>query len=208
MGPHMGLYGRFFFPLISETTLSWLEHLREAALTKACGNVLEVGFGTGGNLPHYPETVQRVTGVDPLHVLRRRTQRRIRAAPFPVELIQLPADSSLPFAEGEFDVVSMTWTLCTVEDPPAVLHEVRRVLRPGGVLLFLEHGLSESPTVARWQVRLTPIQRVVACGCHLDRRIDALIQAAGFSIDQLERFVTNSVPSLWATHYRGRASRS
>jgi len=206
MGPHMGLYGRYIFPLISETTLSWLEHLREAALAKASGSVLEIGFGTGGNLPHYPETVQSVTGVDPLHVLRRRTRRRINAAPFPVELIQLPADPGLPFEAGQFDVVTMTWTLCTVADPPTVLSEVRRVLRPGGMLLFLEHGLSGNPTVARWQVRLTPIQRVVACGCHLDRRIDALIQEAGFSIDQLERFVTNSVPSLWASHYRGRAS--
>jgi len=204
----MGLYARYVFPLISECTLSLLEHLRQSALAEARGNVLEIGFGTGRNLRYYPEAVRRVTGVDPLSVLRGPTRRRIAAARFPVELIQQAADAGLPFDEGEFDVATLTWTLCTVADPPAVLAEIRRVLKPGGVLLFLEHGLSESPAVARWQVRLTPIQRVVSCGCHFDRRIDVLIEAAGFSIERLERFVSRAVPPLWASHYRGRASRS
>jgi SAM-dependent methyltransferase len=207
MDPHMGLYGRYIFPFISECTLTLLGHLREDALAAARGNVLEIGFGTGRNLRHYPETVERVTGVDPLHVLGGLTRWRVAEARFPVELVQLQADEGLPFADGEFDVASMTWTLCTVADPPTVLREIRRVLRPGGVLLFLEHGLSADPGLARWQVRLTPIQRVVACGCHFDRRIDTLIESAGFTIDRLERFVSRSVPALWAPHYRGVASR-
>lgn len=207
MGPHMGLYARYVFPLVSECTLTLLGHLRRDTVVAAHGNVLEIGFGTGRNLRHYPEAVERVTGVDPLHVLRRLTRRRVAAAPFPVELIQLQTDGRLPFDDEQFDVVAMTWTLCTVADPPAALGEVRRVLRPGGALLFIEHGLSDRPRLARWQARLTPIQRVVSCGCHFDRRIDALIESAGFTIDRLERFDSRSVPALWAPHYRGAASR-
>jgi ubiquinone/menaquinone biosynthesis C-methylase UbiE len=203
----MGLYGRYIFPLISEYTMGGLEDLREATLAEACGNVLEVGFGTGRNLPHYPEEVRRLTALDPVNALRRLTDRRIAAASFPVELVLQPADVALPFEDGEFDVVTMTWTLCTIADPLAALREIWRVLRPRGVLLFLEHGLSENAALARWQVRLTPIQRVLGQGCHLDRRIDVLVEAAGFSMDRLERFVSEGVPGLFASHYRGRASR-
>jgi SAM-dependent methyltransferase len=137
--------------------------------------------------------------------VRQRIDRRIEAAPFPVECHPLPADGGLPFESGRFDTVAVTWTLCTIPDVEAALVEMRRVLKPDGRLLFIEHGLSDVESVARWQDRLNPIQNVIGCGCNLNRPIDALVRKAGFEITSLDRFVQERTPRFIGTLYRGVA---
>jgi SAM-dependent methyltransferase len=201
----MGLYADRIFPRVMEWSMRQVDSLREEALAPAWGDVLEVGFGTGLNLTHYPSAVKRLTALDPLDALRGRVEERIAAARFPVERVRLSADGSLPFASGRFDCVVTTWTLCTIRDPVPALQEMRRVLQPGGLYLFIEHGRSDAPRVARWQGLLNPIQRRIGCGCELDRPIDALVCAAGLSIEQLDRFVPAGGPRIYSEMYRGIA---
>ena len=177
---------------------------RPQALKDAHGNVLELGFGTGLNLPYFPSSVERLTVVDPEDLLSERVEQRIAAARFPVERAKLSAER-LPFEENRFDCAVSTFTLCTIPDAAAALREVRRVLKPGGALLFLEHGASEEPSVAKWQRRLDPIQKVIGRGCHLTRRIDELISTSGLQIARLDRFLIKGMPKTHATMYRGVA---
>jgi ubiquinone/menaquinone biosynthesis C-methylase UbiE len=111
----------------------------------------------------------------------------------------------LPFENGRFDCVVSTWTLCSIRDINAALREVRRVLKPGGRLVFLEHGRSDDPRTAVWQDRVTPLQRLVACGCHLNRRIDVLIEESGLKIERVDRYVLEGVPRIAGEMYRGVA---
>ena len=178
----MGFYADHVFPLLLDWTMRAVDDLREPALAGARGDVLEVGFGTGLNLPHYPGAVRRLVALDPLRALERRVAKRVAAARFPVERVALPADQRLPFQDASFDCIVSTFTLCSIPDAKAALAEMRRVLRPGGVYLFLEHGRSDDPRVARWQERFEPIQRRIACGCHLSRPIDRLVREAGFQM--------------------------
>lgn len=205
----MGLYARYVFPRLMEWTLGRERYQQErrAALASAQGEVLEIGFGTGLNLPHYPDAVTRLTIVDLAELLPARVAERIANARFPVERARLDAER-LPFADARFDCVVSTWTLCSIPDPVAALREVRRVLRPKGAYLFLEHGRSDDSRVARWQDRLNPLQRVVACGCNINRPIDALVRAAGLAPARLERYVMRGEPRLFAEMYRGAAVRS
>jgi ubiquinone/menaquinone biosynthesis C-methylase UbiE len=154
-------------------------------IPRARGVVLEVGVGSGLNLPFYTSAVTRLYGVDTsaeLLVMARANETR---ASFPVELRQLPAER-ISLETATIDTVVSTWTLCSIADPTAALREMRRVLKPGGTLLFVEHGLSPDARVRAWQDRLTPVWRALAGGCHLNRKIDQLIQAAGFAIAELQ----------------------
>jgi ubiquinone/menaquinone biosynthesis C-methylase UbiE len=178
--------------------------LRQEALAQAYGGVLEIGFGTGRNLPHYPPRVERLHGLDPLKGLRGRIEQRISRAPFPVERVPLAADGTLPFEEKSFDCVVTTWTLCSIARPVEVLRDVRRVLRPGGVYIFLEHGRSDDPRVARRQRQFNPIQRRIGEGCELDRPIDTLVRSAGLAIEKLDRFVHGG-GRIFSEMYRGVA---
>ena len=202
----MGLYSRVIFPRLMDWIMSGPEfrRLRSALLSEAAGEVLEIGFGTGLNLPHYPGHLSRLTALDPVTALPGRVSRRIAAAPFPVERCEAPAEM-LPFSRDRFDMVVSTWTLCSVGDPLQVLNEVRRVLRPEGRFLFLEHGRSDEPRTAAWQDRLNPVQNVIGCGCHLNRRIDEFISRAGFTIERLDRFRMERVPRIAGEMYRGAA---
>ncbi len=204
MGRLQEFYERRLFPPVLDLAMRGMDDERPAALAEAEGEVLEIGFGTGRNLPHYPPAVKRLTALDPMDALRERVAARVAAAAFPVERHALPADGRLPFADAYFDTVAMTWTLCTIPDPGAALSEMLRVLRPTGRLLFIEHGRSDDPDVARWQDRLNPIQRRVACGCNLNRRIDALIEEAGFRLARLDRFRVPG-PRIFTELYRGAA---
>jgi len=199
------LYERHVFPRVMDLAMRQMAELRPAALAGAEGDVLEIGFGTGLNLPHYPPAVKRLIALDPLDALSERVQARVEAAPFPVDRHALRADGGLPFDDDRFDSVAMTWTLCSIPEPGAALAEMRRVLRPGGRLSFIEHGLSDDPRVARWQERVNPLHRVIACGCHLNRRIDALIRDAGFRFESLDRFVLEDGPRIFNETYRGVA---
>jgi ubiquinone/menaquinone biosynthesis C-methylase UbiE len=177
---------------------------RPAALKEAHGDVLELGFGTGLNLPYFPDTVKRLTVVDPEDLMPKRVAERIAAARFPVERAKLGAEQ-LPFEDSQFDCAVSTFTMCTIPNVSAAMREVLRVLKPGGSFLFLEHGLSEEPNVVKWQRRLEPIQRVIGRGCHLTRAIDRLVIASGLEITHLDRYVIAGMPRTHATMYRGAA---
>lgn len=177
---------------------------RPPALKDAHGDVLELGFGTGLNLPYFPAAVKRLWVVDPQDLMPKRVAQRIAAAPFPVERAKLGAEH-LPFEDSKFDSVVSTFTLCTIPDATSALREVRRVLKSGGSFLFLEHGLSEEPSIAKWQRRLDPIQGVIGRGCRLTRRIDQLISDAGLEIARLDRYVVAGMPKTHSTMYRGTA---
>jgi ubiquinone/menaquinone biosynthesis C-methylase UbiE len=199
-------YEKRIFPRFLDIAMKNLEDLRAGTLEAAQGEVLEIGFGTGLNLPHYPKAVRSLAALDPMEALPERVQARIDAAGFPVKRYALPADGGLPFEDQSFDTVVVTWTLCTIPDVATALAEMYRVVRPDGRLLFIEHGRSDVPGVARWQDRLNPIQNVIGCGCNLNRAIDRLVEAAGFKIAKLERFVPERTPRLVGSMYRGIAS--
>ena len=202
----MGLYSEHVFPRLMDWVMSGqvCQGLRRDLLKDAHGDVLEIGFGTGLNLPHYPETVSQLWMVDPARFLLSRVQARIAQAAFPVHMEQLAAES-LPFPEERFDSIVSTWTLCTIPDPVKALREIRRVLKPHGVFLFLEHGRSREARIAAWQDRLNPIQNLIACGCNLNRPIDLLIERSGFHLTDLSRFQMPHVPRIAAQMYQGHA---
>ncbi len=206
MGRVYDFYENRIFPHVLELAMKNFGPQREPTLAEAQGDVLEIGFGTGLNLPHYPKAVERLSTVDPMDALEDVVAERIAAAPFPVERHHLPADGSLPFDAGRFDTATITWTLCTIPDANAALEEVRRVLKPEGRLLFVEHGRSDDPKVARWQDRLNPIQNVIGCGCNLNRAIGSLVESAGFELERIEQFIEG--PRIFATLYRGAAHKA
>ena len=203
----MGLYSAYVFPRLMDWVMSGtgFQRLRNEVLQSARGEVLEIGLGTGLNLPHYPAGVSRLRAVDPAPLLQDRVATRSAASPFPVEVAHLSAER-LPYEAGVFDCVVSTWTLCTIPDPLEALREVRRVLKPAGRFLFLEHGRSDDARTVAWQDRLNPIQNVIGCGCNLNRRIDQLISKAGLHIVQLDRFVMEGVPRIGGELYRGVAT--
>ncbi len=177
---------------------------RQEALATASGTVLEIGFGTGLNLPHYPGTVTWLTAIEPGHLLKKRVAERSVNLAMPVEIFRHRAEA-LPWQDHRFDCAVSTWTLCTIGDPLRALSEIRRVLKPGGKFIFLEHGRSDDPKIARWQNILNPFQRLFACGCNLNRRIDRLLQESGFTVERLDRFVMEGLPRPGADMYRGVA---
>jgi ubiquinone/menaquinone biosynthesis C-methylase UbiE len=183
----MGYYGDKILPRITDVVLRGKEHseLRARAAAGLAGEVLEIGFGSGLNVPHYPATVTRVRAVDPATLGRKLAAARVRASAVPVEYIDGGAQL-LAIPDDSIDHALSTWTLCTIGDLAGALAEIRRVLRPGGYLHFVEHGLSPDAKVARTQHRLTPLQRVVFGGCHLDRPIDKLLTDAGFELVRVD----------------------
>jgi SAM-dependent methyltransferase len=157
---------------------------RERVIGGARGRVLEIGIGSGLNLPLYGPAVDTVIGLEPSPELLRMARDRAATARVPVELLEASAEA-VPLDTASIDTVVMTWTLCTIPDPHSALAELRRVLKPGGALLFVEHGRAPELGVARWQDRLDPLWRRIAGGCHLNREIDTLIAGSGFRIDAL-----------------------
>jgi len=168
------------------------------------GLVLEVGVGSGVNLPLYGPAVTHVFGLDPSPELLRLASKRATEAVVPVSLLRGSVEQ-VPFADAVFDAIVMTWTLCSIPNPIAALTEMRRVLKPGAQLLFVEHGLSPEIRTARWQHRLTPYWRRISGGCHLDRKTDDLIRAAGFQIDAIETGYMKG-PKPWTFMYQGSAT--
>jgi ubiquinone/menaquinone biosynthesis C-methylase UbiE len=171
-----------------------LDHYRHQTIASARGLVLEVGVGSGVNLPLYGPAVTHVFGLDPSPELLRLASKRAREAVVPVSLLRGSAEQ-VPFADAVFDAIVMTWTLCSIPNPIAALTEMRRVLKPGAQLLFVEHGLSSEIRTARWQHRLTPYWKT-----------DDLIRAAGFQIDAIEMAYMQG-PKPWTFMYHGSATR-
>lgn len=157
---------------------------RQRVISAADGRVLEIGIGSGLNLPLYGPSVRTVIGLEPSPELLRMARDRAATAPVPVELLEASAEA-VPLELASIDTVVTTWTLCTIPDAYRALAELRRVLKPGGVLLFVEHGRAPEPGVALWQDRLDPLWRRAAGGCHLNRKIYNLISGCGFQIDTL-----------------------
>ena len=158
---------------------------RRRVVPAADGRVLEIGVGSGLNLPLYGANVRQVIGLDPSAKLLRMARRVGSRVARPVEFVEGSAEQ-IPLETASVDTVVMTWTLCSIPDPVGALRDMRRVLKPGGRLLFVEHGLAPDPNVVRWQDRLTPVWKRIGGGCHLNRAIESLIERAGFRLDRLE----------------------
>jgi len=203
----MGFYERWIVPRLLDLAMrnQVLDPYRQRTIETAQGLVLEVGVGSGLNLPLYGPAVTRVVAIDPSPELLRLTSRRTADVVIPVSLLRASAEH-LPLADAVFDAIVMTWTLCSIPNPIAALTEMRRVLRPGGRLIFVEHGLSSEIRTARWQHWLTPYWKRISGGCHLDRKADDLIRAAGFQVDTVETgYMTG--PKPWTFMYHGSAMR-
>lgn len=202
-----GFYAEQIFPRFMDWVMRGprFQDERTRALHQLHGSVLEIGFGTGLNLPHYPKAVTWLTAVEPHNLLPHAVTQRSVEAPMPIEVVRVTAER-LPFEDGSFDCALSTWTLCTIPDVRAALREIRRVLKADGTLVFLEHGRSDDPRLARWQDLLNPLQRLVACGCNFNRAIDSLIAESGFKVTRLDRYTMRGVPRIGAEMYRGTAS--
>ena len=183
----MTFYDRWILPRLLDLVMRNKEAMRFRAqlVPAARGAALEVGVGSGLNLPFYGRQVERLVAVDPSAELLRMARRRARGVAFPIEFLTRPGEK-LPLENASVDSVVVTFTLCTIPDPLKALREMRRVLKPSGELLFAEHGLAPDAGVRRWQRRLNPLWRRVAGGCNLDRKIDELIGSAGFRLAGLQ----------------------
>ena len=203
----MAFYGDQVLPRLMDLTLGRsVEQIRAQATKDLSGEVLELGFGSGRNIPHLPAGVTRLLAVEPASVAVRLAGGRIAAAPFPVEFVGLTGEQ-LALDEASVDHVLVTFALCTIPDVERALAEVRRVLRPGGTLHFVDHGLSPKPGVARWQERLTPLWGRLFGGCHLNRPIDVLVEKSGLALRTVEQRVL-SRPELASHLYEGIAVKS
>jgi ubiquinone/menaquinone biosynthesis C-methylase UbiE len=178
--------------------------LRERLVTGVRGRVLELGIGSGLNLPFYPRELDMLLGLDPSRELLQMAKRYSSWVHFPVELSEARAEN-IPLDDGAVDHVVMSWTLCSVAEPARALAEIRRVLRPGGSLLFVEHGRAAEPRLQRWQDRLTPVWRRMAGGCHLNRPVASLIEDSGLRLTELETGHLVRGPRFATFHYRGMA---
>jgi ubiquinone/menaquinone biosynthesis C-methylase UbiE len=202
----MGLYGEQVLPRIINVAcgLKGAQPLRRRVCEGLEGDVVELGFGSGLNVPFYPAAVKRVAAVEPADVGWKLAEKRLRATSVPVERSGLDGQS-LPFADNSYDAALSTWTLCTIPDVAAALSEVRRVLKPGGTLHFVEHGLAPDERVRRWQHRFEPVQKKVFGGCHLTRPVVDLLTAAGFTITDLDQFYEEGAPKIMGADSLGTA---
>ena len=195
-------------PRVQDLLMRGMNDLRPETVSLASGEVLEVGFGTALNLRYYGAEVERVTGLDPMVTDGvKAVDERIAAAAFPVERAALRADGELPFDAGRFDTVVTTWTLCSIPDAQAALEEMRRVLKPGGRYVFIEHGRSATEDTARWQDRLNPLWLKLTGECNINRRIDEIVEKGGFQLDSMDRFLGDG-PKVFASLYRGVATKA
>jgi ubiquinone/menaquinone biosynthesis C-methylase UbiE len=193
----MGLYERHILPRFINMACGakTLRPLRERVCAGLSGEVIEVGFGSGHNIPHYPVAVQRVTAVEPSELAWQLAAERRTESSVPIERSGLDGQR-LPFDDATFDAALSTWTMCTIPDAIAALTELRRVLKPGGQLHFLEHGLAPDEKVQRWQHRLEPLQKRVAGGCTFTRQIAEMIGSAGFTITDIDVFYADGEPKF------------
>lgn len=196
---------RVFLPLMNRLMdTAETRAIRARVCAPLAGDVVEIGFGSGLNVPHLPGAVTSLRAVDPLQRGRALAARRVAASHVPVEVVGLDG-RSLPLEDGSADAVLTTWTLCSIPEPVAAVREIVRVLRPGGRLHFVEHGRSPDPGVARWQERLDGFQRRTACGCSLTKDIPAILDAGGLAVDELDTYYVKGEPKTHAWTLEGVA---
>ena len=202
----MGFYGERVFPKIMNVVMNSKQRrrIRSEVCAPLVGEVVEIGFGSGLNLPHLSEAVVRLRAVDPMERGKVLAAKRIAATAVPVEFIGLDGQE-LPLQDDSVDAVLSTWTLCSIPDAVAAVREVRRVLKPGGKFHFVEHGRAPDEKVRNWQNRLNGIQNRVACGCNLNRDIPALIESGGLTIERLDTYYAKGEPKTMGWTYQGIA---
>jgi SAM-dependent methyltransferase len=204
----MGFYDRYILPHVINLACGAkpVSYQRRLVVPEASGRVLEIGIGSGLNLPFYdPDKVDMLWGLEPSDEIRRMAERKAAGVTFPVEFIGLPGDQ-IPLDDASADTIVTTYTLCTIPDAVAALRDMRRVLKPGGRLLFSEHGRAPDAAVVKWQERLTPMWKIMGGGCHLARDIPDLLRQGGFTPDRMQ---ANYIPGPrpMSFNYWGSASR-
>jgi ubiquinone/menaquinone biosynthesis C-methylase UbiE len=206
----MGFYEKVVLPRVLDLACGQepISKQREKVVPLAEGRVLEIGMGSGLNLPFYDRSrVELVWGLEPSASMRRRAAARVAAAPVEVRWIELPGEE-IPLEDDSVDTVLLTYTLCTIPEVDTALAQMRRVLRPGGRLLFSEHGAAPDPGVRRWQDRINPIWRRLAGGCNINREVPGALEEAGFAIEKLDTMYLPKTPRIAAFQYWGAATHA
>jgi ubiquinone/menaquinone biosynthesis C-methylase UbiE len=180
-----------------------LAQYRQQLLANVSGEILEIGFGTGLNLVYYPETVQKITTVDANFGMNKIARSRIDRSTIEVNNLVLNGEN-IPLADETFDSIVTTWTLCSITEVDRAIAEIYRLLKPGGKFLFIEHGISSETKIKNWQNRLTPIQKVIADGCHLNRNIQKIVEKKFHHVN-IEQFYVPKLPKISGYMYRGMA---
>ena len=204
----MSLYSELIFPRLMDWAMSdsVLSKYRQEVLSQVSGEVFEIGFGTGLNLRYYPNKLHKITTIDVNHGMESLAKKRIHDSEITVDFRVLNGES-LPMADHSFDSVVSTWTLCSITKVNQAIQEIYRVLKPGGKFFFIEHGISDEPKVQVWQNRLTPVQKILGDGCHLNRNIKQLVENH-FQILTLEEFYEPKFPKILGYMYKGVAQKS
>ena len=205
----MGFYERRILPKLIDKACGTgpTTRQRQKVVPQAHGRVLEIGMGSGLNLPHYDVSrVEMVFGLEPAAEMRVLAAERVQQVPFEVEFIDLPGEQ-IPLEDDSVDTVLTTFTLCTIPDAEQALEGMRRVLKPGGTMLFCEHGLAPDEGVARWQNRINPLWKRIGGGCNLNRRIFDMVEATGFRLDTVEQMYLPGTPRVFGYNYFGSASK-
>ncbi|MGF1482270.1 MAG: class I SAM-dependent methyltransferase [Cyanophyceae cyanobacterium] len=202
----MGFYSRVILPRLLDWSLSdnVYAQYRQELLSEVSGDVLEIGFGTGLNLSYYPQRIQQIIAIDANPGMNQLATKRIRNSPIRVDHRVINGENQ-PMPDGSFDSVVSTWTLCSIANVERAIQEIYRVLRPGGKFYFIEHGLSTEPPVQVWQNRLTPLQQMIADGCHLNRNIEQLVEKQ-FNA-KIEKFYAPDTPKIFGYMYKGVATK-
>jgi len=203
----MGFYDNHILPRVLDFAMkrSALAEQREWVMKQVRGQVLEVGFGSGLNLPYYPREVKTLSAIEPSTAMRDRAIKRVEKSGKTVSLIARGIDKKQFLPDGSFDTIVSTWTMCTIADPAAALKEIYRLLKRGGRFVFVEHGLAPDREVVKWQKRFNNFTQKWGGGCHLDRDVEALLRASKLEIDKLEKFYLTSGLRAGAYTYRGVA---
>ncbi|PAX58439.1 class I SAM-dependent methyltransferase [Brunnivagina elsteri] len=204
----MGFYSQMILPRLLDWSLSdsTLGKYRHELLTNVTGEVLEIGFGSGLNLAFYPPDIYKITTVDKNPGMNAFAKKRIANSNIQVEQLTHSSEN-LPISDNTFDSVVSTFTLCSIANVEQALQEIYRVLKVGGRFFFLEHGLSDKSNVQVWQHRLTPIQKVVGDGCHLDRNIQELVEKQ-FNAVELQQFTPENMSDIISHLYKGIATKN
>lgn len=205
----MGVYQEQVLPRFQDVVMGRkaAREVRSRVCEGLRGEVVEIGFGTGLNAPYYPAEVTKILAVEPSKVCMHLAEPRIGRTPVTVELAGLNGEH-LDLPSESFDAVLSTWTLCTIPDLPLALEEIRRVLKPGGSFHFVEHGHAPDANVAKWQQRLEPMNKRLAGGCHLTRRIPESIEQAGFALEGIDTYYFKGEPKPFGYTFEGRATKS